>query len=144
LPTLWALGRYRREKLVSEPVVENGQTDWKGGFRYRWATIFTRPMAIRRYAGNLGKAEAQVKDQDEGGRLAAEKRIFLPWGNYFHRLVFLPAQEWASQKIARKSTEQTGRKARIFEIFDLAAVTLPELMPISEYRVRERRSLIQN
>jgi len=34
---------------VSEPVVENGQTDSRiGGFRHRWATIFTTPMAISR------------------------------------------------------------------------------------------------
>jgi hypothetical protein len=29
--------------------MKNGQTDWRiGGFRHRWATIFTTPMAIGR------------------------------------------------------------------------------------------------
>lgn len=114
---------------------------WKTGgltrewdFHQRWATIFTTPMAMVDIGRNLAKGQRPAERRTARSRTAnlfALGQLFLP------TRVHTGTKRGASQKVARKSTEQTGPKARIFAVFELAAVNFPELMPISEYRGRD-------
>ena len=112
---------------------------WKTGgltrewdFHQRWATIFTTPMAIGRYREESSQRPTTGRKAD-GSKPNGES--FCLRATIFR--VHTGTKRGASQKVARKSTEQTGPKARILGVFELAAVSFPELMPISEYRGRD-------
>lgn len=77
---------------VSEPVVENGQTDSRiGGFRHRWATIFTTPMAISR-CREVSRQRPTTGTKAEGSQETSNlpEQLFSPgWDRGWGRLRML-------------------------------------------------------